>query len=154
MRALGNILWHFPFFGFITAILTFLIGLFLTVLIIPSPIGLGLLQFSKFLLAPYSYTMVRKSDLNIKEHPLWKTFSLIITILYLPLGVVLCVLAAIQVVLLCVIIIGIPVAIPIAKSLGVYLNPVGKVCVPADVAIAVQTQKAQEKAQEYLNQSK
>ena len=48
MRTLGNILWHFPFFGFVTALLAFLVGTLLTLLVIPAPIGLGLIQLSKF----------------------------------------------------------------------------------------------------------
>ena len=154
MRLFGNILWHFPFFGFITALLTFLIGLLFTILIIPSPIGLGLIQFSKFLLAPYSYSMVSKADLNIKEHPLWKTFSTIIMILYFPIGLIIAFCAAIQVGLLFLSIIGIPAAIPIAKSLGVFLNPVRKVCVPIAVSNAVQARKEQEQVSSYLNQRK
>ena len=154
MRLLGNILWHFPFFGFLTALITFLLGLLLTVLIIPAPIGLGLLQFSKFLLAPYSYSMVGKADLNMKVHPLWKTFSVIITILYFPLGLILALLAVIQVGLLCLTIIGIPVAIPIAKSLGVFLNPVGKVCVPFAVEKTLRERKEQEQVSTYLDKNK
>jgi uncharacterized membrane protein YccF (DUF307 family) len=152
MRMLGNILWHFPFFGFITALLTFLTGLLFTVLIIPSPIGLGLIQFSKFLLAPYSYAMVSKADLDVQEHPLWKTFSTIIMILYFPFGLFFALCATIQVGLLFLSIIGIPAAIPVAKSLGVYLNPVRKVCVPVAVGAAMQTRKDQQQVASYLGQ--
>jgi len=153
-RMLGNILWHIPFCGFLTAFFAFVTGLLFTLLVIPSPIGLGLIQFSKFLLAPYSYSMVSKSDLNMKVHPLWKSFSIIITILYLPLGLIFALLAAIQVALLFVTIIGIPAALPIAKSLGVFLNPVGKVCVPVAVEAAMQAHKAQQQASAYLDQNK
>ena len=154
MRMLGNILWHFPFFGFVTALLTFLAGLIFTVLIIPSPIGLGLIQFSKFLLAPYSYSMISKADLDVKEHPLWKTFSIIIMVLYFPLGLFFALCAAIQVGLLFVSILGIPAAIPIAKSLGVFLNPVRKVCVPVAVGAALRERKDQQQVASYLGQGK
>ena len=130
MRTLGNILWHVPFLGFLTALFVLLWGLLLTVLVIPSPIGLGLIQFSKFLLAPFSYQMVSKSDLNIKQHPLWQAFSFIIMLLYLPFGLILAGLTIFQIIGLCVSIVGIPVALVLFKSLGTYLNPVNKVCVP------------------------
>ena len=32
MRTLGNVLWHFPFFGFLTAAFYWLLGLLLTLL--------------------------------------------------------------------------------------------------------------------------
>lgn len=60
MRTLGNILWHFPFLGFISAFFTFLAGLFLTITIIAAPIGLGLIQYARFLMLPFSSVMVSK----------------------------------------------------------------------------------------------
>lgn len=52
MRTLGNILWHFPFLGFLSALGTFLLGVILLITIIGAPLGLGLIQLSKFLLCP------------------------------------------------------------------------------------------------------
>jgi len=52
MRTLGNILWHFPFFGFVNAIVVYLFGLILTATVVAAPIGLGLMRFGKFLFAP------------------------------------------------------------------------------------------------------
>lgn len=63
MRTLGNIIWNIPFLGFVTAALVFLIGLLFVVTIIAAPIGLGLIQYSKFLLLPFSYDMVSKSEI-------------------------------------------------------------------------------------------
>jgi len=60
MRTLGNILWHVPFLGFLTALVTFLFGGLLVIPVIGAPIGLGLIQFSKFLLAPFSFAMISK----------------------------------------------------------------------------------------------
>lgn len=154
MRMLGNILWHFPFFGFVTALLTFLTGLLFTALVITAPIGLGLIQFSKFLLAPYSYAMVKESDLNVKAHPLWKSLSFILMILYFPFGLFFALMAVLQVGALFLSIIGIPAAIPIAKSLGTYLNPVGKVCVPVGVSSALEARREQAQADAYLNAAK
>ena len=150
MRLLGNILWHFPFFGFLSAIYTFLFGLLLTLVIIPAPIGLGLIQLSKFLLAPYSYEMVSKSDLNIKQNPVWEAYSFVIMLFYLPFGVLFAIIAAIQAGCLFLSIVGIPVAIPIAKSLGTYLNPVGKVCVPVGVGQAVQDENIRREVDKYM----
>lgn len=142
MRTLGNVLWHFPFFGFVTAALYWLVGLLLTVLVITAPIGLGLMEFGKFLLAPFGRTMVSKADLNVAQNPVWKAYSTIIMLLYLPLGIVLFMVSVIQVVVALVGIFTIPVALVIARSLGTILNPVNKVCVPVAVAEELERRKA------------
>ena len=49
MKTLGNILWHVPFLGFLTALGTFLVGGLLVITVIGAPLGLGLIQLSKFL---------------------------------------------------------------------------------------------------------
>ncbi len=72
MRSLGNILWHFPFFGFVTAFFVFITGILLTFTVVASPIGLGLIEFSKFLLAPYSNEMISSSELSNKKIPFGK----------------------------------------------------------------------------------
>ena len=130
LRLLGNILWHVPFLGFLSALGAFLLGLLLTVLVVTSPLGLGLIQYSKFLLLPFSYSMVSGSDLGEEQNVLWKTYSTIIMILYLPIGLLLSLLLIVQIVGLCITIVGIPVAMVLFKSLSTYLNPVNKICVP------------------------
>ncbi|MFR0874583.1 MAG: YccF domain-containing protein [Bilophila wadsworthia] len=57
MRLLGNILWHFPCFGFVTSLFSFLAGILLTVTVVGAPIGLGLIH-CQVPLAPYSYSMM------------------------------------------------------------------------------------------------
>ena len=134
MRTLGNILWHVPFLSFVTAALYWLLGLLLTALVVTAPIGLGLMEFGKFLLVPFGRAMVDNKDLKGERNAAWQAYSTIIMILYIPFGLVFVVFNAIQVVLLCLSIVGIPVALVIAKSLGTVLNPVNKVCVPSAVA--------------------
>jgi uncharacterized membrane protein YccF (DUF307 family) len=134
MRTLGNILWHVPFLGFLTAAFYWLLGLLLTLLVVTAPLGLGLMEFGKFLLAPFGNEMVSKASLNVKQNPVWEAYSTIVMILYLPFGVLFVILNALQVFALCFSIVGIPVALVIAKSLGTVLNPVNKVCVPSAVA--------------------
>ncbi len=150
MRTLGNILWHIPFLGFLTALGTFLTGVFFVITIIGAPIGLGLIQLSKFLLMPFSSTMVSKKDLGTKQNKLWSMFSLIIRILYFPFGLVLAGVTILQIAGLFISIIGIPNAIVLAKSLGTYFNPVNKVCVPQAVQIELESRKAQEQIAKHL----
>jgi uncharacterized membrane protein YccF (DUF307 family) len=142
MRTLGNILWHFPFFGFVTAAFYWLVGALLTVTVIAAPIGLGLMEFGKFLFAPFGHAMVSKNDLKIEQNPLWKGYSAMVMVVYLPFGVLFTVISVIQVAALCLTIVGIPVALVIAKSLGTILNPVGKQCVHAAVVEELEHRRA------------
>lgn len=144
MRALGNVLWHFPFFGFISALATFLAGLLLVVLVVTAPIGRGLIEYGKFLLAPYSYQMIRRKDLKSSENSLWQKYETVVAILWLPLGAILALCLAIQTGLMFLSILGIPAAIVLAKSLPTTLNPVGKICVPRAVSEELERKKAQD----------
>ena len=142
MRTLANIIWHFPFLGFLSAFTTFIIGGILVLTVVGSPIGLGLIQLSRFLLTPFSMAMVPKSDLNTKQNILWRSFGIFIRILYFPFGLILAIINICQIVGLFISIIGIPVALVLAKSLGTYFNPVNKVCVPIEVQDEVNRRKA------------
>ena len=150
MRVLGNILWHFPFLGFINAFLAFFIGTACTVLVVTAPIGLGLIQYSKFLLAPFSFDMVKKDDLGIQQNPVWKAYSTIVMIIYLPIGIVLTAITVIQICGLFLTIVGIPAALVLAKSIGTYFNPVNKICVPRAVGDAVRIKKDKDEIRKYF----
>jgi uncharacterized membrane protein YccF (DUF307 family) len=150
MRTLGNILWHFPFFGFVNAIVVYLLGLILTATVIAAPIGLGLMEFGKFLFAPFGHAMVSKSDLNIEQNKGWKAYSTIVMVIYFPFGLILALLAVFQVAALFITIIGIPVALVVAKSLGTYLNPVNKKCVHSAVVDELEKREAQAQVSKHL----
>jgi uncharacterized membrane protein YccF (DUF307 family) len=64
-------------------------------------------------------------------------------------GLIFVVLNAIQVFLLCMSIVGIPIALVIAKSLGTALNPVNKKCVPAAVAEELERRKARSEIEKH-----
>lgn len=145
MRALGNILWHFPFLGFINAAVTFLLGLLLSATVVAAPIGLGLIQLGKFFLAPFGHEMVGAHDAqpDKETNAAWDAYSTIVMIAWLPFGLVLALVQVFQVVLLFTSILGIPVAIALAKTIGTLFNPVGKICVPSAVAEEIRRQAAQ-----------
>ena len=71
MRILGNIIWFFMA-GWILAILTYLSGLILTILVVTAPVGLGLIEYGKFLFLPFANDMARKnkSSLAVAAVPL------------------------------------------------------------------------------------
>jgi uncharacterized membrane protein YccF (DUF307 family) len=70
-------------------------------LVITAPIGLGLMEFGKFLFAPFGHAMVNKAELKGDQNALWQSYSTIIMILYVPFGLVFVVLSAIQAFLSC-----------------------------------------------------
>lgn len=148
IRTIANILWHIPFLGFLSALGSFLLGSLLVITVIGAPIGLGLIQYSKFLMAPYSYSMVSKRDLDRPSNPLWASYSFIIKVIYFPFGLILCLCQMVQIVGLCLSIVGIPMAIILAKSLTTYLQPVGKVCVPHTVVDEIEFRRRQKEAEQ------
>lgn len=150
MKTLGNIIWHIPFLGFLSAIGVAFMGLIMTITVVGAPIGVGLFEFSKFLLSPFGHSMVSKSDLNIEQNKAWKVYSTVIMILYFPFGLFLCCVAIVQIVLMFVTIVGIPPALVVAKSLGTYLNPVNKKCVSSAVTDEMEKRKAQKEVEKYL----
>ncbi len=91
--------------------------------------------------------MVTKNDLNMEQNILWKSYSILVWIIYLPLGLAFCAISIFQIAALVVTIIGIPSAIVIAKSIGTYFNPVNKVCVP----VAVRDEMKRREANGYFN---
>lgn len=145
MKTFLNIIWHFPFFGFLFAFSYALVGLLFCITVVGLPIGLGLLQFSKFLLWPQGNKMVNKADLHelkgTEQNSLWKTFSLIVHILYFPFGLLGAISCIITIVCEFISIIGIPCGLVWAKSLGTIFNPVNKVCVPEYVALEIEKKK-------------
>ena len=78
--------------------------------------------------------MIPSAKVKSDQNKYWKFYSRIIMIIYLPFGILLCILAIFQVAGLFLTIVGIPVAAVVAKSLGTYLNPVGKMCVSSYVS--------------------
>jgi uncharacterized membrane protein YccF (DUF307 family) len=151
MRTLGNIIWHFPFFGFLNALFTFIVGGLFVITVVGAPIGLGLIQLSKMYMSPFSSAMVSKSDLQAKQNSLWKIFGAIVRIVYFPFGLFLCAITVLQIAGLFITLVGIPVALVLAKSLGTYFNPVGKVCVSTTVRDEMERRKAKEQLDRYAN---
>jgi len=143
MKTLGNILWHIPFLGFISAGVVYLIGLLFTLTVVAAPIGLGLMQLGRFLLTPFGHQMINKKNMNVTVDPRWDTYSKIITIVWLPIGIFLSIVSTLQAIGLALSIIGIPLAIIIVKTIPTYFNPVNKVCVSSIMAEELERANAQ-----------
>ena len=155
MKTLGNIIWHVPFLGFLISILVFLVGGLFYITVVGAPIGQGLMQFSKFLMAPFSHEMVSKKDLQADQNKAWKVYGQIVQVIYMILfGWWMWLLGLAQVVGLFVSLVGIPAALVVSKSLGTYFNPVHKVCVPVAVKAELERRKAAVQVDKHLNQKK
>lgn len=145
MKTLGNILWYFPFFGFINAIVVWICAAIWAVTIVGLPIAQGLFEFGKFLLKPFGNEMVPQKILKGADesaNKAWKTWGNILGIIWIVcFGWWMAIFAVLQIAGLFISIIGIPVAIVMAKSIRVYLNPVGKICVPSLVKDEIEKAK-------------
>lgn len=143
MRQFANFLWHIPFLGFLTAFSIFIVGLLFMATIIGIPIGKGMIQLSKFMLSPFTQRMVNSKELGKKSNPVWETYGTIVRIFYFPLGLLFVGVLGLQTIAMFISIIGAPVAIVMAKSIGTVFNPVNKVAVPRAVAIEMEARNAQ-----------
>ena len=150
MRLLFNIVW-WVLFGWLVALVFYALGVVLTLLDITAPIGLGLMQYGKFLLAPFSMEMVSeaKFQLDADKNSAWKAYSGIVMIVYvlcadiwLALGVALSAFAQ------AITVVGLPNAYVLAKSLGTVFNPVGKRCVSKTVSDELKRRAASQKVDE------
>lgn len=157
MRTLGNIIWHIPFLGFLFSLAYALGGLFFCITIIGIPIGLGWLQFSLYLLSPFSKAMVSREDLDLltgeSQSGGMQAFSTIVRILYFPFGLFATIGALCTIIGEFISIIGIPCGIVWAKSLSTIFNPVNKVCVPRAVAMEIERRKEAGTLEKYTSQA-
>lgn len=153
MRTLGNIIWHFPYFGFIQSICYALGGLFWCITIIGIPLGMGLFQLSLFMLAPFNQGLVSKSDLELltgeKQDAFMKGWAIIIRILYFPFGLMMAFGTIFIIAAQFVTIIGIPCGLVEAKAFSTIFNPINKKCVPRAVAEEIERRKASNTLSKY-----
>jgi len=138
MRTIGNIVWHIPFMGFLTAVGTFIVGGLLMATILGAPFGVTLMRLAKFILSPLRYDMVPSSEVNPYEYPAWRIFGIVVWIIYLPFAIVLSLALIVQIAGMYCSIVGIPAALALAKVLPIYLTPINTKCVSVAVRDALQ----------------
>ena len=146
MRTFGNVLWLFLFFGWVNVLAALIGGALCCATVVGAPIGLGLLQYAKFLCLPFSLEMHNRSDVTTKERSnTMKWLGKLCFVLYVPFGIILWLIGIVQCIALFVTIVGIPAGAVMAKSLSTLYNPIDKVCVDRDVANIIRTKIAEEK---------
>lgn len=154
MRTLGNIIWHFPYCGFLKSLLYVIGGLFWCITIIGIPLGLGLFQLSLFMLAPFNKGLVSRKELELltgeKQNEFVKAWSIIIRILYFPFGLFAAMTSVMMIAAEFVTLIGIPCGLVEAKALSAIFNPINKKCVPRVVAEEIERRKASNTLNKYV----
>lgn len=154
MRTLGNIIWHFPYCGFLKSLLYAIGGLFWCITIIGIPLGLGLFQLSLFMLAPFNKGLVSRKELELltgeKQNEFVKAWSIIIRILYFPFGLFAAITSVMMIAAEFVTLIGIPCGLVEAKALSAIFNPINKKCVPRVVAEEIERRKASNTLNKYV----
>ena len=148
MGTIGNILWHFPFFGFVTAGLTWILGLLFTITGVLAPLGNGLREMANFYMAPFSKKLVNEKmlpDYNPEEkNKAWAAYKGISKILWVVVfGWWLFIASVFQGIALCISIIGIPVGLVVLKNATSLFNPIGKKCVSNELHQAIMMNNAQ-----------
>ena len=126
MALLGNLFW-FLLGGWWNFLLYAALGLFFCMTIIGIPIGKALFQYAKLMALPFGKVIVTETELKGKENvaAVRRAGGTIANILWLPFGIF-ALLANLGLMIVCAIsIIGIPVAIVLAKSCKFLLWPVG-----------------------------
>lgn len=156
MKGCMNVIWHFPLFGFLMALLYALGGLLWCCTIVFYPIGLGFFQISKYLFSPFTTSLVTREDLKLvryndanEEVNMSEMYSKIIGILFLPFGLIWSVFAIFHILGCLLSLIGIPCAYVWLKALPAMFNPTNKVCVPIEVANEIERIKSSEKLAAY-----
>lgn len=126
MALLGNIIW-FVLCGWWNFLLYGFLGCVCCITIIGIPIGKALFQYAKLMVFPFGKVIVKETDIKGKENvaAVRRVGGTIANILWLPAGVIGFILNIGLMIACAVTIIGIPVAVVIAKSCTFLLWPVG-----------------------------
>lgn len=150
-----NVIWHFPLFGFITALIYGLGGVIWCCTIVFYPIGLGYFQVSKYLFSPFTTALVSKDDLRLISDNVEESlgYSKIIGFLFIPFGILSALGAIFHIVYCCASLIGIPCAYVWFKTLPSLFNPTNKICVPIEVANEIERVKSGDKLASYTGNS-
>lgn len=157
MKTFGNIIWHFPFLGFLQSLAYAIGGVFWCITIIGIPLGMGLFQLSLFTLSPFSKRLVSRHDLEMitgeKQEDVIKGWFFIVRVLYFPLGLLMAIATIFIIIAQFISIIGIPCGIVETKALATIFNPVNKKCVPIAIAEEIERRKANNVLDKYEKRS-
>ena len=142
MAFLLNIIW-FILGGEVLALGWLILSLLFYITIIGAPIGRACLEFAKLSAAPFGKQIVKEDEIKIDgDVPGWKkVLSLILNILWFPLGLVMSLLYLVYGLLSMITIIGIPAGVVYLRMGKFLFAPIGVRVVKKDVAQMAKTIK-------------
>jgi uncharacterized membrane protein YccF (DUF307 family) len=143
MRTLLNILWNVPGLGFVAALLWALSGCIMAVTIIGLPWAKACFTMANYTLAPFGRELVSRRDATGRESVGTGGLGLLANVIWFVVAGLWLMIAHVAAACVCAItIIGIPFAWAHLKLAAAAIAPVGKVVVPADVAVQIDRERA------------
>jgi uncharacterized membrane protein YccF (DUF307 family) len=143
MRTLLNILWNVPGLGFVAAFLWALAGCVMAVTIIGLPWAKACFTMANYTLAPFGRELVSRRDATGRESVGTGGLGLLANVIWFLVAGLWLMIAHVAAACICAItIIGIPFAWAHLKLAAAAIAPVGKVVVPADVAVQIDRERA------------
>jgi uncharacterized membrane protein YccF (DUF307 family) len=126
MSGLGNVIW-FVFGGFALALFWLIIAGIFAITIIGLPIARACLEFAKLSAFPFGKEVIRDTELKgvTHVHPVSKVISVILNIIWFPIGLILTIAYLVAGILSFITIIGIPVGIVYIRMGAFLLFPIG-----------------------------
>ncbi|MDR2477362.1 MAG: hypothetical protein LBD18_06225 [Treponema sp.] len=126
MAALGNVIW-FVFGGEILALLWLVVAGIFAITIVGLPIARACLEFAKLSAFPFGKEIIRDTELKGRDNitGFSKTVSIILNILWFPIGLILTICYLAAGIVSFISIIGIPVGIVYVKMGQFLLFPIG-----------------------------
>ena len=142
MSLLGNIIW-FVLGGWWNFLLFALLGGIFCITIIGIPIGKALFQYAKLMALPFGKVIMKETDIKGKENVsvVRRLGGTIANIIWFPIGAIGFLLSIAEIIACAITIIGIPVAIVIARSCTFLLWPVGAKVVTQEQAETIRIER-------------
>lgn len=160
MRTLGNLIWHFPFMGFLVSGYFFILGCILCITIIGAPLGTGFFKISKMLLWPFGNCIVRNGQYGLelaKNSPdknrgksLYRKYTAVFRIIWFPFGILTSGLAIVLAIVNAITIINIPIALILIDIAKVSFNPTDVHVVDIDLINAAKSRQAKNKLEKLI----
>lgn len=143
MAALGNILW-FLFFGWWNALAYILVGALWCVTVIGIPIGKALFQYAKLMALPFGKVIMKETEMKGTENvsAVRRVGGAIANIIWLPIGIILFVVTIVETVAAAITIIGIPIAVVLARSAKFIIWPIGAKVITKQQAETIRMEKS------------
>lgn len=143
MRLLGNIIW-FILGGWWNFLVYAFLGVLFCITIIGIPIGKSMFQYAKLMALPFGKVIMKETEIKGKENvaAVRRVGGLIANIIWLPFGIVTFIANIGLMIASAITIIGIPVAIVIAKSCTFLLWPVGAKVITKEEAETIRMERS------------